>query len=908
MSTYRLPHLFAPSAVAVVGATERTGALGSAVLTAIIDGGFTGRIHPVNPKHGEVQGLQCHASLRDIGAPIDIAVVAAPAGAIVGITDDAIAAQVKTMVILTAGLGQGEGSIAETVIRKARTVGLRILGPNCLGLLAPAARLNASFARNLPKPGSFALISQSGAVAAGLAEWAAVRSIGFSAVVSLGDAIDIDVGDCLDYFAESAATKAILLYVEGLRDARKFMSAARKAARIKPVIVLKAGRHGAGAKAAATHTGALAGSDIVYDAAFHRAGCIRVRDLDELFATAETLAAHSPVRGDRIVILTNGGGLGVLAVDRLADLGGRLATLSDKALATLDGVLPPTWSRANPVDIIGDAPPDRYGAALKALLDDDANDAILILNCPTAMASPEAAATAVIDVVQAHRHASAQPKPVFCVWLGAGQVQRARFETAGIPSFETEADAVRGLSHLMEIHRQKAELLRISAHLPEGIKPDRSRARKAIDRCLEDRREWLDPIETNDLLAAYGIPTVSARLAKDPIEAKALATGLLDEARALAVKIHSRDIVHKSDVDGVRLSLTSPDSVAAAASEILERARRLKPEARIAGVTLHPMIERPHARELFIGMTMDLTFGPVIVFGHGGTAVEIIDDKALGLLPLDIEQARTLMEHTRVARLLKGYRNVPAVDQERIAMLLVRVSRLIEDNPEIIGLDLNPVLSDETDAITVDARVKIAPCPPADRDRMAGRRFAIRPYPRHLEGEIVLPSHEAFKIRPMRPDDDVALEAMLNRCSPHDLQMRFFGVTRSLDPGLLARLTQLDYGREMALVALAPGTAEICAVARLHGDANHEQAEFAVIVRTDLQRRGLGSRLMTRLLSFGRDEGYAEIFGHVLEANEAMLAMCAGLGFRTVAANSSGEILVRLDLKALTAESPEAAG
>jgi acetyltransferase len=907
MSTYRLATLLAPSEIAVVGASERNGALGTAILASILNGGYAGAVHPVNPKHRHIRGLTCHASLQDIGSAVDLVVVAAPANAVPAIMDDAIAAQAKTMIILTAGLGHGAGSIAEIARGKARQAGLRLLGPNCLGLLAPKSRLNASFARNLPKPGPFALISQSGAVAAGLIEWAGARNIGLSGVISLGDAIDIDVADCIDHFAEDSAIRAILIYVEGLRESRKFMSAARKAARIKPVIVLKAGRHGAGAKAAATHTGALAGSDIVYEAAFRRAGCIRVRDLDELFAAAETLSAQIPVRGDRLAILTNGGGLGVLAVDRHMDFEGQLASLSAATLVALDAALPATWSRSNPVDIIGDAPSARYVAALKALLDDDGNDAILVLNCPTAMASPEETAKAVIATVRDHRKAAARPKPVFAVWLGADQAQRNLFEVARIPSFESEAEAIQGINHLMELHRLSEDLVRVTASLPEDITPDRATALRAIDACFADGRDWLDPIEVSKILTAYGVPGVPVRFARDAAEARTVAADMLGEAKALALKIQSRDIVHKSDIDGVRLGLASPDAAASATSEILERAKRLRPDARIGGVTLHPMVERPHARELFIGMTVDQTFGPVIVFGHGGTAVEIIDDKALALLPLDIAQARALIARTRVARLLKGYRNVPAVDHDLIAMLLVRISRLVEDNPEIVGIDLNPVLSDAAGAIVLDARIQVMPCPGA-RERIAGQRFAIRPYPRHLEEKIALADGGQFHIRPMRPDDDAALQTMLEKCSPHDLQMRFFSTARKLDRRLLARLTQLDYGREMALIALSPDTREICAVARMHGDANHQNAEFALIVQTNLQKRGLGSCLMNRLITFGRDEGYAGIFGHVLDGNEPMLSLCARMGFGSATANGGGETIVRLALNPRSASSPGPAG
>ncbi len=897
MSTYRFTSLLEPKSVAVVGASETAGSLGGLVLKAIRDGGFAGATLPVNPKYRTVFGLACSRSLASVEGPIDLAVIATPAASIPGVIADAAAARVQAAVILTAGLGRGEGSIAEAVRLKARESGLRIVGPNCLGILSPQVRLNASFARRLPLDGSLALVSQSGAIAAGLVEWAWRRRIGFSGIVSLGDAIDVDFGDCLDHFAEDARTSAILLYVEGLADAAKFISAARKAARVKPVIVMKAGRHAEGARAAATHTGALAGSDAIYDAAFHRAGCLRVRDLDELFAVAETLATQAPVAGERLAILTNGGGLGVLAVDRLMDFGGRLAELSETTLRTLDAALPPTWSKANPVDIIGDAAGDRYAAALGALLDDDQCDSVLVMNCPTAVTSSSDAAAAVIAATDAHRQTGRGRKPVFSMWMGADQPQRLAFEAHGIASFESEVGAVRGITHLMALHARKLALLIPPAALPAAIKPDREMASAAIREALADGRSWLDPVEAGDVLVAYGVPAPGVRLAATALDAARIAAVLLAEAPGLAVKIQSRDIIHKSDVDGVRLGLATPDAVAAAATDIMDRARRLRPEARIEGVTIQPMIQRVHARELIIGMTVDPTFGPVLLFGHGGTAVEVIGDKGLALLPLDFDQARTLIAETRVSRLLAGYRNVPPADRDAIAMLLVRVSRLVEDHPDIVGLDLNPVLADASGVIAVDARIQLQAIGQPDRERAAGRRFAIRPYPRHLETEITLAAGGRLEVRPMRPTDDGALIDMLARCSASDLRQRFFGITRTADRRMIARLTQLDYAREMAFVALDPESKAIVAVVRLHGDANHGKAEFAILVRSDRQGRGIGRELMAMIVGFARQEKYHEIYGHTLIDNAPMQTLCAGLGF-SADSNSAGtgETILRLDL------------
>ncbi len=602
-----------------------------------------------------------------------------------------------------------------------------------------------------------------------MVEWAEERNVGFSGIISLGEAIDVDLADCLDYFAEDTATRAVLLYIEAITDARKFMSAARRAARIKPVIVLKAGRHAEGAKAAATHTGALAGSDAVYDAAFHRAGCVRVMDLGELLRTAEVFTAPIALHGERVSILTNGGGLGVLAVDRLMDLRGRLAELSPSTLQRLDAVLPPTWSRANPVDIIGDATPDRYAAALSALLDSRDCDAILVMNCPTGVSSSEEAAQAVIEMVKAPPTKRGASMPVFACWLGMGDALADRFREAGIIPFKTEAEAVEGIMTLMRHRRQRESLHQAIPALSAPIAPDRAAAAEVIASAVAEKKSWLSATEVSALLAAYGIPSTPVIAAKDPEAAAKAAEKLLASGGACVVKLLSRDITHKSEVDGVRLNLASAEAVRSAAVDIIDRARRLRPEARIEGVMVQPMIVRPKARELIAGVAVNPTFGPVILFGHGGTAVEVINDKALSLLPVNIAEARELIARTRVSRILKGYRNVPAADVEAVAQTLVRLSRLVEDIPEIVGLDLNPLLADETGVMALDARIEIDPTTASQSKKGLRSRFAVRPYPRELEARTRLSSGLDILIRPLRPDDEAALAAMLKHVTPEDI-------------------------------------------------------------------------------------------------------------------------------------------
>ncbi|MGC2079982.1 MAG: acetate--CoA ligase family protein, partial [Xanthobacteraceae bacterium] len=573
--------------------------------------------------------------------------------------------------------------------------GMRLVGPNCLGLLAPFAKLNASFAASTPQAGDLALISQSGAIATGLIEWAELRGIGFSGIVSIGDSIDVDFADLLDHFAMDRHTRAILLYVESIKDARKFMSAARAAARAKPVLVVKSGRHAAGAKAAMTHTGALAGSDAVYDAAFRRAGFLRVSDLDELFAAAETLGHVTALAGNRLAILTNGGGIGVLAVDRLADLGGELASISPETIRKLDAVLPPIWSRANPVDIAGDADDKRYAVSLNYLLDDMTNDAVLVMNVPTGLASASHAAMSVIAVTEQHRKRRVPAKPVFAVWVGGGDRASEPFGSAGIPDYPTESHAVAGFMHLVRYRKSREQLMATPPSLPQDFAPDAPAVRAIIDAAMRDsgsdRQVWLDPIEIDKVLSAYGIAVTPGNLARDQDEAVAAAKPYLAKGDPVVLKILSPDIVHKSEVGGVRLGLTSEQAVRQATAEILNRARAGKPAARITGVMVFPMVIRPKARELIVGIADDPTFGPVVLFGQGGTAVEVISDKALALPPLDLALARDLITRTRVSRILKAYRNVPGADEAAIALLLVKLSQLAADFPEIREIDLNPV-------------------------------------------------------------------------------------------------------------------------------------------------------------------------------------------------------------------------
>ena len=897
MSTYRLDTLFAPRSIAVVGAAPRKTSAGRAVLENLRRTGFPGAIHLVNPHYREIEGVRAVKSYDDLPEVPDVVAIAVPAPAVPETVAAAARRGTAAAIIVTAGLGHGPGSLAQSCEKTARAAGMRLVGPNCVGVLVPRAKLNASFTASAPPPGDLALISQSGAIAAGLVEWAAVRGIGFSAIVSIGDSIDVDFADLLDHFALDRSTRAILLYIESIKDARKFMSAARAAARAKPVLVIKSGRHASGAKAATTHTGALAGSDAVYDAAFRRAGLLRVLGLDELFATAETLGHLTKLSGKRLAILTNGGGIGVLAVDRLADLGGQLAGISPRTMKELDAALPPIWSRANPVDIAGDADDKRYAAALARLLDDDANDAVLVMNVPTALASPTDAAKSVIAVTGEHRRKRSPAKPVFAVWVGGSDPAAEAFDAAEIPSYATEADAVGGFMHLVRYQELRDLLMVTPPSLPQDFAPDVTAVRPVIEGVLRDRRTWLDPVEIARVLSAYAIPVTPAKLARDAEEAVAAAMPHLAKDTPVVLKIQSPDIVHKSEVGGVRLNLGNERAVREAAADILKSAHAARPEARIDGINVYPMILRPKARELIVGVADDPTFGPVIAFGQGGTAVEVISDKALALPPLDLELARGLIARTRVSRILKAYRNVPAVDERAIELLLVQLSQLVADVPEIREIDLNPVLADETGVIAVDARISVAAVDRLSGARRGNPRFAIRPYPVEWVRRTKLRDGTAILFRPVRPEDEPLYPPFFAAVTPDDLRLRFFAPVKDFSHTFIARFTQIDYARAMAFIAIDEMTGAMLGVVRLHSDANYETGEYAVLVRSDLKGRGLGWLLMQLIIEYARAEGLRTIHGQVLQENAVMLDMCRELGFEVGHdPQEPGSALVKLQL------------
>jgi acetyltransferase len=881
MSIRHLDRLLAPRSVVVIGASTRPGSVGATVWRNLRAGTFAGPVFGVNPKHAELDGVKLAGHIGELPEAPDLAVVCTPPDTVPGLLAELGERGTRAAIVLTAGLSATQKQAA---LDAARPHLLRVLGPNCLGLLSPRIGLNASFAHTDALPGDIAFVSQSGALVTAVLDWARARRIGFSHMVSLGERADVDFGDLLDHLASDAHTRSILLYIESVESSRKFMSAARAAARNKPVIVVKAGRAGKGLQAAASHTGALAGSDAVIDAAIRRAGMLRVDTLQDLFMAAETLSHFrgDPKRG--LTLMTNGGGAGVMAADAAALAGVDLPPLSEAVRRKLDDVLPPTWSRGNPIDIIGDAPVERYTATLRALLDEPDTGTVLFMHAPTAIVRSEDIARACAPLAR-----EAAGRLMGC-WLGEASVAEARrvFEEAGIAGYETPEEAVRAFAMLASYQRNQA-LLTEAPTASEAPPPDTAAARAVIETVLASGRDMLDELEAKAVLKAYGIPIVPT-LAAGP-SATAAAEAAQTIGHPVALKILSPDISHKSDVGGVVLGLGDDAAVRVAAEQMLARVRSRKPAARITGFTVQAMVRRPYAQELIVGASVDPAFGPVILFGQGGTAVEVIADRAIGLPPLNRVLARDLVASTRVAKLLAGYRDHPPARIDAICDVLVAVSQMLADLPELAELDINPLLADGDGVIALDARLRVAK--PSGAIAAGTARFAIQPYPAELAETWRWEGRELL-VRPIRPEDEAQHLAFAQKLAPEDIRLRFFSTRRELARSELARLVQIDYDREMAFVALESqpdGSLQTLGVVRAMADPDNVEAEFAIILSAEAQGRGLGRRLLDKMVRYLQAHHTQRLVALVLRENAAMRALATDSGFKLDTAGSDGSLM-----------------
>ncbi len=876
MNTHYLSSLFTPKSIALFGASDRVDSVGGVVFKNLLTAGFKGQIYAINPRREEVQGQRAFKSLEDVGESVDLVVVATPAPGIPAIVEACGEHGVKMMLILSAGFREtgAEGQLLEEkVVKAARRYDIRLMGPNCLGLIRPDKGLNITFGNNNAAPGNLALVSQSGAICTAILDWAEQHDIGFSAVVSTGIAADLDFGDYLDYLVSDPATKAILLYIEGIKDSRRFMSSLRAAARVKPVIALKVGRHAAGAEASMSHTGALVGSDETFSAALSRSGVLRVESIGQLFAAAKALSStRFSGASERLVIITNGGGPGVMAADRATDQGIALSSLSAETIAALDEVLPDVWSHNNPVDIIGDAPPERYRQALDICLEDPGIDGAIVILTPQAMTRPTEVAEAVI------RSANKSKKPVMTSWMGGGQVSEARslFDRAHVPDFNMLEDAVDAFSYLARHKQNQRLLLQTPARLSTGQEPpDSEGGRLIIEAVLTDRRDVLTEIESMAVLNAFRIPTIRNAVAHSANEALVVAESI---GFPIAMKVLSTDISHKSDAGGVRLNISSAQEVRGAYRQLIDEVSQKVPDAKISGVTIEQMYRNSNGRELMIGIMRDPVFGPVISFGAGGTTVEIMGDAAISLPPLNRRLAIDLINRTKVSKLLGEFRHMPAVDIDQLIDVLLRVSNLACELPWIQEMDINPIIIDEKGIVAVDARIAVAyPQPSAD----PYNHLAIHPYPAHLVRKLQLNDGTDIVIRPIRPEDAEIEARFVRELSDESKYFRFMSSLQELSQEMLVRFTQIDYHNEMALIAVASTGAgeEQIGVARYVTNLDKTSCEFALTVSDKWRGRGIAHHLMRDLMEVARDRELERMEGKVLSNNRRMLELVTSLNF-----------------------------
>lgn len=882
-----LSAIFSPQAVAVIGATDRPGSVGRTLLWNLISNPFGGTVFPVNPQRRSVLGIRAYATIQDVPESVDLAVIATPASTVPGLIQECIAAGVKSAIVLSAGFKEiGPTGIAlESQIKQLLSRSpMRLLGPNCLGLMNPLSGLNATFASTMARPGNVGFISQSGALCTAVLDWSLQENVGFSAFISIGSMLDVDWGDLIYYLGDDPRTRSIVIYMESIGDARSFLSAAREVALTKPIIVIKGGRTAQAAQAAASHTGTLAVSDAVLDAAFRRCGVLRVDRISEMFDLAEVLAKQTQrPQGPRLTVITNAGGPGVLATDALIATGGTLAQLTESTLQSLHDCLPSHWSRSNPIDILGDATPDRYAKAIEITMTDPNSDGLLVVLTPQAMTDPTQTAEMLKTL------AKSSPKPLLASWMGGAEVTNGEtiLNQASIATYRYPDAAARLFNFMWKYSYNLKGIYETPALLPEsefGGKLDRSQVEQLIQTVHQEGRTLLTELESKQILSAYGIPVVESRIAHAAEEAVACAEAI---GFPVVVKLISKTITHKSDVGGVRLTLQSAASVRAAFEEIAATIHQQFGADAFEGVTVQPMLKRDDSYELLIGSSIDPQFGPVILFGAGGQLVEIFKDSAVALPPLSTTLARRLMEQTKIYQALQGVRGRQPADLEALEMLLVRVSQLVIEQPLIQELDINPLLVSEKNGthplVALDARMVLYP---PNSDPATLPKPAIRPYPTQYVKHWQLRDSMAVTIRPIRPEDEPLLVKFHHTLSEESVYFRYFHLmtlSHRIAHDRLTRICFIDYDREMALVVdrKDPETGEhiILGAGRLSKSHGVNQAEFAMLVADPYQKQGLGSELLKQLIQIGNNEKLDAITAEILHENRPMQRVCEKLGF-----------------------------
>lgn len=877
MSIENLHKIFNPYRVAVIGASDTPTSVGYTVLKNLVGSGFRGVVYPVNPKRESVQGIHAYKDVASLPHAPDLAVICTPARTVPGLVHDLGEVGTRGIVIISAGFRETgeEGKQLEVQVceEQSKYPGMRIIGPNCLGIIVPGISLNASFAAATPPKGHIGFISQSGALCTSVLDWAIDQGIGFSYFVSVGNMLDVTIADLIDYFGSQTETQSIILYIESITEAREFMSAARAFARTKPIVAYKAGRFAESAAAAASHTGAMAGVDAVYEAAFQRAGIERIFQIEDMFDCAELLARQQPPKGDRVAIVTNAGGPGVMTTDALIALGGHLAELSEQSIQKLNEFLPPFWSHNNPVDVLGDAPPERYAKALEVVAEDPNVDAVFVILTPQAMTDSTGTALAVAEAAKKHK------KPVLAAWMGGQTVAQGMqiLSENNVPCYTTPEKAVRAFMHLVSYARNLTLLHETPRDIPVSFSFDRQRLRGVFESLLTEGAEILTESVSKAFLEAYGIPVTKPYLTRTPDQAVEVAKRI---GFPVVMKIHSPQITHKTDVGGVILNIANEQAVREAFERLVRRAQEKRPDAQILGCTVQQMVSYPNSFELIIGTKRDPVFGSVILVGMGGVAAEVFQDRALALPPLNETLARRALESLESWPLLRGYRGRPGVNIDKLIEVLMRFSYLVADYPEIKELDVNPLLATPEDVIALDARVVV------DRDILVhGVRpyahLAIRPYPEEFVTERTLKDGTPVILRPIKPEDEPMWHELLASCSTQSIWFRFSYLFKHTTHEMASRYCFIDYDREMGIVAEVEedGQRRLIGVGRLVADANHEAAEYAVIVADRWHGRGLGGLLTDYCLEVAKRWGIKKVVAETSKDNARMLATFRNRGF-----------------------------
>ncbi|MCS7114310.1 MAG: bifunctional acetate--CoA ligase family protein/GNAT family N-acetyltransferase [Nitrososphaerota archaeon] len=873
MGTENLDKIFNPKRVAVIGASDKEGSIGFKLLRNLVGVGYHGVVYPVNPFKSTIQGITAYPSITRVPWQVDLAIIATPAHTVPQIVEECGKAGVKGIIIISAGFREAgkEGEALEKQILEIKDrYGMRIIGPNSIGVIRPSIRLNATFADKTALPGRIAFISQSAALCASVLDWASEANIGFSAVVSTGSMLDVDFGDLIDYFGTDPQTRSIILYMECVTNARKFMSAAKGFARVKPIMVIKAGRFPESAEATLSHIGALCGEDAVYDAAFRRAGIVRVEAISDLFNCAEALAMRANPQGPNLTIITNAGGPGVMATDALIARGGRLSKLSSETVQALKRFLPPYCCVSNPVDILEEATAERFSKVMEICFRDPNSDGFLIIYTPQGAADPISTVKAIIEA------SKLTAKPILASFIGESAVcRKARqiLQKRGVPAFSTPEQAVSTFMYMysytqnLELLYQTPEEIPVEVSIPTFLK-------EVLKKAFNEGRAVLNQPESLHFLEVYSIPTIKTVVAKTPEEAETLASEL---GFPVVMKALSPQIVHKSKAGGVILNVWSPKEVKTFFEELAARVKELRPDAEFQGVILQPMILKK-GYELLLGAKKDPQFGSVIIFGTGGVAAEIMQDISVGLPPLNQVLARRLMEKTRFYKLLESSDFRP--NFRLLEEILVKFSQLVIDLPEIKEIEINPLIVDEKSAVAVDARIVIDP-ERVLKETHPHEHLVIAPYPRKYVTQWKLKNAAPAVIRPIRPEDEPLLNEFYSSLSEDTMRLRFFQVCKEFSHETLTRHCNLDYDREIAMVAEMQGEKrKIIGVSLLTADPGRKSGEFAVVVGDQWQGLGLGSKLMDCIIEIGRDMGLETIYGYMASDNSRMIDLCAKKGFK----------------------------